>query len=503
MKLMLLKSVITCMACICAGLAFATEPADSIKQDWAQHNRYAAANSTITRAPDVVFIGNSITDGWYTFRPEFFTAHNFAGRGIAGQVTAQMLCRFKADVIDLHPRVVVICGGVNDLVGNNGNIDIPYIVDNIASMVDLARAYGIIPIVGTALPSNYAFWKPEFEGLAELIKTYNAALTRMCAERDVTVVDYYTPMATPDGGIIDEYSLDRLHPNARGYEVVMEPLVLEAINKVLSPVAPKPITVPLWPDDAPNDNGLTPADEKIDGVMEANIASPVLYIYPAEHPNGVGIVCCPGGAYYGVAMDHEGHDMARWMNSMGITFAVLRYRMPNGGHYDVPLSDAEQAMKIMHEHAAEWSLDTNKIGVMGFSAGGHLASTLATHYSSPDTRPGFQVLIYPVISMDAAITHSGSRENILGKQPSASLIKNFSNELHVNSQTPPAFFAVSADDSLVPVANTLRYVQALADANVATSLQIYPTGGHGWGFNDEFPYKAAWTAQLASWLKTL
>lgn len=234
MNFMQIKFGILCMACIAAGHAFASGSTDNVRKDWAQHERYASSNKAITQAPDVVFMGNSITDGWYNFRPEFFTSHNFAGRGISGQVTSQMLCRFKADVIDLHPKAVVICGGVNDLVGNNGDIDIPYIVDNVSSMVDLARMNGIIPIVGTALPSNYAFWKPDFENLAGLLKSYNEVLIKMCDDKGVTIVDYYSPLVAPDGGIIEEYSDDRLHPNVHCYATIMEPLVLDVISKELA-----------------------------------------------------------------------------------------------------------------------------------------------------------------------------------------------------------------------------------------------------------------------------
>lgn len=226
---------LVCAVSLMAHLAFGKEPDNNASKDWAQHERYAEANKALTQAPDVVFMGNSITDSWYNFRPEFFISHNFAGRGISGQVTSQMLCRFKADVIDLHPKAVVICGGVNDIVGNNGYIDIPYIVDNVASMIDLAQSNGIIPIVGTALPTNYAFWKPDFKNLGELIKTYNAQLAKLCAEKGVAMIDYYTPMADAEGGLRDEYSLDRLHPNTRGYEAVMEPLALNAIANALSP----------------------------------------------------------------------------------------------------------------------------------------------------------------------------------------------------------------------------------------------------------------------------
>lgn len=220
--------------CLVAPFAFASEPSKKATKDWAQHERYADANKALSQAPEVVFMGNSITDSWFNFRPDFFTSHNFAGRGISGQVTSQMLCRFKADVIDLHPKAVVICGGVNDIVGNNGSIDLPYIVDNVASMIDLARAHAIIPIVATALPTNYAFWKPDFKNLGELIKSYNEMLAKMCAEKGVTMIDYYTPMVDAEGGLSEEYSLDRLHPNTHGYEAVMEPAALEIINKVLS-----------------------------------------------------------------------------------------------------------------------------------------------------------------------------------------------------------------------------------------------------------------------------
>lgn len=205
--------------------------------DWAKHNRYAQANDSLTKAPDAVFIGNSITDFWYRLRPQFFESHNFACRGISGQVTAQMLCRFKADVIDLYPKVVVISGGINDLVGNNGPIDIPHIVDNIESMVDLALAHGIIPIVATPLPTNYASWKPQLQDLAQLVADFNQALTGMCRTRSVAIIDYYTPLlAGPSdpGAINPLYSDDRLHPNAQAYARILEPAALAILTPLLS-----------------------------------------------------------------------------------------------------------------------------------------------------------------------------------------------------------------------------------------------------------------------------
>lgn len=238
----------------------------------------------------------------------------------------------------------------------------------------------------------------------------------------------------------------------------------------------------LWPDGTPGDK-------------------PQLFVYKAENPNGIAIIMCPGGGYSRLAMSHEGHDMAPWFNTQGITYIVLKYRMPQGNH-EIPLSDAEQAMRIVREHAGEWQINPGKIGIMGASAGGHLASTLATHYSSKESRPDFQVLFYPVITMDKSYTHGGSRENLLGKNPSEELIKRYSNELHVNADTPKAFIMLSSDDTAVPAANGVNYYLSLVRNNILSSLHIYPTGGHGWGFRDSFAYKRQWTEELEKWIRT-
>lgn len=262
---------------------------------------------------------------------------------------------------------------------------------------------------------------------------------------------------------------------------------------------PPAVEMLLWPDEAPNSNGLTVADESGEPSFLMGISQPILYVYPAPNPNGTSIIMLPGGGYMGVAMEHEGHDMADWLNAMGVTYAVLKYRMPNG-HSEVPLSDAEQAVRLLAKHAKEWGVDPKSIGIMGASAGGHLATTLATHYSSEETRPAFQVLFYPVVSMRDDITHFGSREALLGKYFTAEDVTAFSNELQVTPNTPKAFIMVSSNDDTVPLANTLRYVQALTDAGVPSSVHIYPVGGHGWGYRDNFPYKADWTAELRDWL---
>lgn len=276
-------------------------------------------------------------------------------------------------------------------------------------------------------------------------------------------------------------------------------LILFLATIIMMKANPSALELPLWPDGMPDSNGLSPEDESGDPSFIMGISEPVLYVYPAQNPNGAGVVMLPGGGYIGVAMNHEGHDMADWFNSMGVTYAVLKYRMPNG-HSEISLNDAEQAMRVMRTHAAEWGIDPENIGVMGASAGGHLATTLATHYSSEETRPAFQVLFYPVVSMQDELTHFGSREALLGKSYTQEDKDKYSNELQVTSSTPRAFIMVSADDDAVPVGNSLKYFQALTEKGVNSSLHVYPVGGHGWGFRDSFPYKLDWTLELRDWL---
>ena len=262
--------------------------------------------------------------------------------------------------------------------------------------------------------------------------------------------------------------------------------------------AQKPIEIKVWPNGAPNSNGITTAEKQIDESRVSDVTVPTLTIYRAAKPNGMAIVACPGGGYVRLATAHEGHDMAAWFNAQGITYAVLKYRMPNT-HHDVPLSDALQAIRIMKQHADEWKF--NKVGIMGSSAGGHLASTAATHFTE-DSRPDFQILFYPVVSMINP-THQGSKDNLLGKTPSEEMLNLYSNERQVTPQTPPAFIMHSSDDKAVPVSNSVDYYTALVKNGVPASLHIYPIGGHGWGFRDNFIYKRQWTGELEKWLREI
>lgn len=260
------------------------------------------------------------------------------------------------------------------------------------------------------------------------------------------------------------------------------------------------VEIPLWPQGAPTDNGMRGTQEDLSGGEEAFIPHPSITIYPASRPNGMAIIMCPGGGYARLALGHEGHDMAAWFNAQGITYVVLKYRMPNG-HWEVPLSDAEQAIRLVRQKAADFGINPQRIGIMGASAGGHLAASLATLYNSDETRPDFQILFYPVISMKLGITHEGSRFNLLGPDATTEQEDHFSLEKQVNERTPQAFIMLSSDDMTVIPQNSIDYYSALNKHHIPASLHVYPTGGHGWGFGDGFIYKRQWTGELEKWLK--
>lgn len=233
-----------------------------------------------------------------------------------------------------------------------------------------------------------------------------------------------------------------------------------------------------------------------------DIEQPSLRVFlPApELATGRAVVACLGGGYSGLAVNHEGYDWAPYFNKQGIALIVLKYRMPKGDR-TLPISDAEAAMKMVRDSADVWNLNPNDIGIMGSSAGGHLASTIATH--APEAlRPNFQILFYPVITMDKSFTHMGSHDNLLGKDASADLEKEFSNEKQVTKETPRAFIVYSDDDKVVPPANGVNYYLALNKKGVPSVLHIYPTGGHGWGIREDFLYKSEMQNELTSWLRS-
>jgi Esterase/lipase len=267
--------------------------------------------------------------------------------------------------------------------------------------------------------------------------------------------------------------------------------------------AQEPVEIVVWPKGAPNSNEIPEPEKNLGEGRVTNVLDPRMYMYAPEpgKANGAAVIICPGGGYTRLAMNHEGHDMAKWFAENGIFAFVLKYRMPNG-HHDVPLSDAHQAIRIVRANAPEWGFDRTKIGIAGSSAGGHLASTAATHFDA-DTRPDFAVLFYPVISLDPAFTHGGSKLNLLGENPDPELIRLYSNDLQVSSETPPTLLFHSDDDSSVPVQNSLAFYQKMKEHKIPGALYVFPNGGHGWGFRPQFRYHEEWKTLLLKWLEDI
>lgn len=272
----------------------------------------------------------------------------------------------------------------------------------------------------------------------------------------------------------------------------------------------------LYKEAIPNSKGL-PNRETVtvrDNVMRiAKVNVPSLTAYFPDKPNGKSVIICPGGGYQILAFDKEGTRVAEVFNQWGYTAFVLKYRLPDDStQFDksiVPLMDAQQAIKTVRKNAAAWGLLPNKIGIMGFSAGGHLASTASTHYlmnlgnSLQDTisaRPDFSILLYPVISFDTSITHMGSRNSLIGKNPTQEISDFYSNEKQVNAQTPPAFLVHAGDDKAVPVENSIRYYQACIKNGVRAEMHLYPAGGHGFGLNNKTTTDD-WMQRLRNWLE--
>lgn len=275
------------------------------------------------------------------------------------------------------------------------------------------------------------------------------------------------------------------------------------------------LTLPLWPHGAAENNGITAKESIENSHMLANISEGGMTVLlpDVSKANGAAVLICPGGGYQYEAIYHEGFEFADWLNQHGIAGIVLKYRLPNG-HADIPLTDAKQAMRIIRSHAAEWHIDPKKIAVAGFSAGGHLASTLGVHYDLGDStasdplqhyssRPDLMILFYPVITMKLGETHLGSRQNLLGMHPSDQQVDFYSNELHVTKDTPPAVMMLSDDDKTVPQINSIQFYEALHAHKVPASLYIFPSGGHGWGMHTNISFWTEWRALLLNWLQSM
>lgn len=248
-------------------------------------------------------------------------------------------------------------------------------------------------------------------------------------------------------------------------------------------------TFALWPSGEPNDNG-----------NKQDTAKVTVYLPAKSKATGRCVVICPGGGYTHLAIDHEGHDWAPFFLNQGIATVVLKYRMPNGNK-EVPASDAEEAIRLVRRNASAWGVNPSDVGIMGSSAGGHLASTVATHAKS-DARPDFQILFYPVITMLPDITHKGSHDNLLGDKASKKDERNYSNDMQVSRTTPRAFITLSDDDRVVLPVNGVNYYIELYRHDVPAVLHVYPEGGHGWGNRDSFTYHNEMQLELKAWLRS-
>ncbi len=271
----------------------------------------------------------------------------------------------------------------------------------------------------------------------------------------------------------------------------------------LPALSAEPTTMLLWPDGAPGAKG-TAADDK-----------PTLTVClpdPAK-ATGTAVVICPGGGYGGLALDHEGKQIAEWFNSLGVAGVILEYRHRGKGYgHPAPLNDAQRAVRTVRARAGEWKINPSQIGIMGFSAGGHLASSAGTHFDKGKAdatdpiervgcRPDFMILCYPVIAFDEPYTHRGSQRNLLGEDADAALVRSMSSEKQVTPETPPTFLFHTDEDRGVPPENSVQFYLALRKAKVPAEMHVYRTGRHGLGLAKAVPGTANWSKQCEAWLR--
>ncbi|MDR3436264.1 alpha/beta hydrolase [Telmatospirillum sp.] len=258
--------------------------------------------------------------------------------------------------------------------------------------------------------------------------------------------------------------------------------------------------VPFWP------------DRVVTGITRPNLTA-----FVPDRPNGVAVIAAPGGAYGRIVLDKEAAEMARWLNPYGVTVFLLQYRLPGEGHAngaDVPLQDGQRAIRVVRQHAKEWGLDPNRIGLLGASAAGHLAASVGAEfdkkvYEAQDdadklsARPDFLLLLYPVVTMETGYTHLETRDNLLGKDPSAERIAAYSPDLHITKDSPKTFIVLADDDPFVPSENAIRYFQGLKKVGVQAELHIFKDGGHGFGIRDtrQLPV-SAWPNLAIDWMKS-
>ncbi|MCA9023136.1 MAG: prolyl oligopeptidase family serine peptidase, partial [Planctomycetaceae bacterium] len=401
-------------------------------------------------------------------------------------------------VVESKPDLVLIAFGMNDSAGRSAKeyqANTKALMEKIREKLPQTEFILVAPMLGN---------RDWIRLKHELFPQYRDALAELC-QPGVALADMTS--------IWTEFFKQKLdwdltgngvnHPNDFGHriyaQVLSTLLVPPTPSDSTAKTSPAPQVVSLWNDKAPIGNDqFEKADVKIT-------------VHQPAKGNGAAIVICPGGGYQRLVTGGEGHGIAKWLNQHGITGVVLEYRMPDGRSF-VPLLDAQQAIRTVRANAKQWNIDPAKVGIMGFSAGGHLASTAATHFDAGDSksddpvkrqssRPDFAILVYPVVTMGAT-THGGSKKNLLGADPSPELIELFSNEKQVTAQTPPIFLAHALDDKPVPPENSRALYQALQAKNIPSKYLELPSGGHGLnGYKG--PMWDAWQKQSMEWLAKL
>lgn len=279
--------------------------------------------------------------------------------------------------------------------------------------------------------------------------------------------------------------------------------------------ADEPKTYPLWPEAMTKEHGTDKGNDNNPG----DVPTITVFLAPKGKATGASILICPGGGYGMLATEHEGRETAAWLNSIGVAGVMLKYRLAPKYRHPAPLDDARRALRMVRWKSREWGLDSQRVGVLGFSAGGHLASTLATHYRDAHPLPGdaingfterpdLAILVYPVISLGGEHAHDGSRDNLLGKAATKNLLMGLSNETQVTAKTPPTFLAHTLADTAVPVENSLLFASALRQAEVPFELHIFEKGVHGLGLGTGWagriepePSFQAWPKLCETWLK--
>jgi len=300
---------------------------------------------------------------------------------------------------------------------------------------------------------------------------------------------------------------EKMNRNLRivlAYLIVSVAIVSSALGQQVPSSQNHPVEL-LWPEGAPGAKGDAEGDKP----------KLTIYLPDEQKATGAAVVICPGGGYGHLAMDHEGHQIAEWLNSLGVAGFILQYRHRNSGAgygHPIPLQDAQRAVRMVRSNAERYAIDPNRIGILGFSAGGHLASTAGTHFDKGNAeakdpidqascRPDFMVLIYPVISLRESFTHGGSRENLLGKEPDPNLVEYLSNEKQVTPQTPPTFLVHTYEDTVVPAENSIYFYLALRKAGVPAEMHLYLKGPHGFGLGKTVGAASSWPIRCAEWMQ--